>query len=46
VIAGADHRLTEPAHRRDAVEESLRWLLAHLPHAAPAGQTVPTGRIR
>ena len=45
VIAGADHRLTEPAHRRDAVEESLRWLRAHLPHAAPAGQTVPTGRI-
>jgi len=46
VITGADHRLTEPADRREAVEESLRWLLAHLPHAAPAGQTVPTGRIR
>jgi dipeptidyl aminopeptidase/acylaminoacyl peptidase len=46
VIAGADHRLTEPAHRREAVEESRRWLLAHLPHAAPAGRIAPTGRIR
>ena len=46
VIAGADHRLTEPAHRREAVEESRRWLLAHLPHAAPAGRPAPTGRIR
>jgi alpha-beta hydrolase superfamily lysophospholipase len=46
VIAGADHRLGEPAHRREAIEESLRWLLAHLPHAAPAGRTAPTGRIR
>lgn len=46
VIAGADHRLTEPAHRREAVEESRRWLLAHLPLAAPAGRPVPTGRIR
>jgi len=46
VIAGADHRLSEPAHRQEAIEESLRWLLAHLPHAAPAGRTVPTGRTR
>ena len=46
VIAGADHRLSEPAHRHEAIEESLRWLLAHLPHAAPAGRTVPTGRTR
>lgn len=46
VIVGADHRLTEPAHRREAVEESRRWLLAHLPHAAPAGRIAPTGRIR
>ncbi len=46
VIAGADHRLTEPAHRREAVEESRRWLLAHLPHAAPAGRIAPTGRTR
>ncbi len=46
VIAGADHRLTDPAHRREAVEESRRWLLAHLPLAAPAGRPVPTGRIR
>ena len=46
VIAGADHRLTEPTHRREAVEESRRWLLAHLPQTAPAGRTSPTGRIR
>ncbi|HET9856108.1 MAG TPA: alpha/beta fold hydrolase [Methylomirabilota bacterium] len=46
VIAGADHRLSEPAHRREAVAESQRWLLAHLPHAAPAGRTASTGRIR
>jgi pimeloyl-ACP methyl ester carboxylesterase len=46
VITGADHRLTEPAHRREAVEESRRWLLAHLPLAAPAGRPVATGRIR
>ena len=46
VIAGADHRLTEPAHRREAVEESRRWLLAHLPLAAPADRTAPTGRAR
>jgi hypothetical protein len=46
VIAGADHRLTEPMHRREAVEESRRWLLAHLPQTAPAGRTSPTGRIR
>jgi dipeptidyl aminopeptidase/acylaminoacyl peptidase len=46
VIAGADHRLSEPAHRREALEESRRWLLAHLPHAAPAGRPAPTGRTR
>jgi len=46
VIAGADHRLSEAAHRREAVDESRRWLLAHLPHAAPAGRIASTGRIR
>jgi fermentation-respiration switch protein FrsA (DUF1100 family) len=46
VIAGADHRLTEPGHRREAVEESRRWLLAHLPPAAPAVRMASTGRIR
>ena len=46
VIAGADHRLTEPTHRREAVEESRRWLLAHLSQTAPAGRTSATGRIR
>jgi hypothetical protein len=46
VIAGADHRLTEPTHRREAVEESRRWLLAHLPQTAPAGRTSATGRTR
>jgi alpha-beta hydrolase superfamily lysophospholipase len=46
VIAGADHRLTEPTHRREAVEESQRWLLAHLPQTVPADRTSATGRIR
>ena len=32
VIAGADHRLSDPDHRREAVEESLGWLSAHLPN--------------
>jgi len=30
VIAGADHRLTDLDHRRDALEESRRFLLHHL----------------
>jgi fermentation-respiration switch protein FrsA (DUF1100 family) len=30
VIAGADHRLTDPDHRREAVEQSRRFLLHHL----------------
>ena len=34
VIAGADHRLTDPDHRREAVEESRRWLSTHLPDRA------------
>jgi hypothetical protein len=46
VIAGADHRLTEASHRLEAIEESRRWLLAHLPLAAPAGRTASTGRLR
>ncbi len=31
VLAGADHRLTAPAHRRDAVVLSLAWLRRFLP---------------
>jgi len=31
-IIGADHRLTEPSHRLEALGESRRWLLAHLAH--------------
>ena len=34
VIAGADHRLTETSHRQEALEESRRWLSAHLPPPA------------
>lgn len=34
-IVGADHRLSEPEHRREAIAESLGWLLARLP--APEG---------
>jgi alpha-beta hydrolase superfamily lysophospholipase len=30
VIAGADHRLSEPRHRREAAEESRRWLQRYL----------------
>ena len=30
VIAGADHRLSDPDHRREAVEQSRRFLLHHL----------------
>ena len=30
VIAGADHRLTDMAHRLEAVAESRRWLITHL----------------
>ncbi|HET7873936.1 MAG TPA: alpha/beta fold hydrolase [Methylomirabilota bacterium] len=30
VLAGADHRLLEPAHRLDALEKSRRWFLRHL----------------
>jgi alpha-beta hydrolase superfamily lysophospholipase len=33
-IAGADHRLSEMEHRREALDESRRWLLAHLPDRA------------
>ena len=45
VIAGADHRLSDTAHRREALEESRRWLLTHLP-LAPADRTAPAGRTR
>ncbi len=31
VIAGADHRLSDPDHRREAIAVSRRWLSAHLP---------------
>lgn len=30
MLEGADHRLTDPAHRRRALRESLSWLLLHL----------------
>jgi hypothetical protein len=30
VIAGADHRLSDPAHRREALDVSRRWLTHHL----------------
>jgi len=30
VIGGADHRLTDPAHRRRAIELSLDWFKKHL----------------
>ncbi len=29
VLAGADHRLTDPVHRMEAVERSLRWFRCH-----------------
>lgn len=35
-IARADHRLSDPDHRREAVEESIAWLLTHLPAHARA----------
>jgi pimeloyl-ACP methyl ester carboxylesterase len=31
VIPGADHRLTDPAHRRQAVDDSLAWFRRFLP---------------
>ncbi len=34
LIAGADHRLSEPAHRAEAVEVSRRWFARHLVGAA------------
>jgi pimeloyl-ACP methyl ester carboxylesterase len=30
VITGADHRLSDPGHRRVAVEASIRWFLRYL----------------
>ena len=30
VIAGADHRLSDPEHRREALEQSRRFMLHHL----------------
>jgi pimeloyl-ACP methyl ester carboxylesterase len=33
LIAGADHRLTEMRHRLDAVEQTRRWMTAHLGEA-------------
>jgi fermentation-respiration switch protein FrsA (DUF1100 family) len=30
VIAGADHRLSDPDHRREALERSRRFMLHHL----------------
>lgn len=34
VIPGADHRLTEPGHRKEAVARSLEWFLRFLPEAS------------
>jgi dipeptidyl aminopeptidase/acylaminoacyl peptidase len=39
VIAGADHRLSDADHRREALAESRRWLLAHLAQADSPGRT-------
>jgi fermentation-respiration switch protein FrsA (DUF1100 family) len=41
VIAGADHRLTDPAHRAEALDRSRRWLTRHLPGSPPASQRTP-----
>jgi fermentation-respiration switch protein FrsA (DUF1100 family) len=30
LLAGADHRLSDPGHRLEAVSLSREWLLAHL----------------
>jgi hypothetical protein len=30
VIPGADHRLTDPAHRHEAVARSIAWLGRYL----------------
>jgi uncharacterized protein len=30
VVPGADHRFSDPGHRREALEASRRWLTAHL----------------
>jgi len=46
VIACHGLGASKDAHRREAVAESRRWLLAHLPHAAPASRPASTGRIR
>jgi len=45
-IAGADHRLSDAIHRQEALEESLRWLLGHLSHQAPARPAGPAESIR
>jgi uncharacterized protein len=39
MIVEADHRLSEPGHRREALMESLRWLSAHLSTPSPAKAT-------
>ena len=33
IVPGADHRFTDPAHRRDAVTRSVQWCLRFLPPA-------------
>jgi alpha-beta hydrolase superfamily lysophospholipase len=38
VIAGADHRLSELAHRLEALAESRRWLSAHLSPGRPISE--------
>jgi alpha-beta hydrolase superfamily lysophospholipase len=34
MIGGADHRLSDPVHRFEALERSRRWFLQHLPPRA------------
>lgn len=44
VIAG--HGMGASKDSDKYLQLGLRWLLAHLPYAAPAGRTAPSGRIR
>ncbi len=44
VIAGADHRLSDPGHRQQALERSREWLLFHLAPGATWAETSPRAR--
>jgi pimeloyl-ACP methyl ester carboxylesterase len=39
IVAGADHRLTDPAHRRQAVDASLAWFQRFLGPQTPSTET-------